>query len=61
MNKERLGIVLIIAIVISFLYLIISFMYDFYKDYQCSTMPFDEMKLDSSCNKYWKEKVGNGN
>ncbi|MCI9585244.1 MAG: hypothetical protein HFH45_01240 [Bacilli bacterium] len=58
MSKERLGIVLVITIVISFLYLIISFMYDFYKDYQCGTMPFDEMKLDSSCAKYWKDKVG---
>lgn len=55
--KERLQIILIIAIGISLLYLIISFIYDFYKDYQCSTMPFDEMIQDSSCDKYWKDKV----
>jgi len=61
MNKERLGIVLTIAIVISFLYLIVSFIYDFYHDYQCSTMPFDEMIQDHSCDKYWKDKVGVGN
>lgn len=57
MNKERLEIILIIAIGISFLYLIISFMYDFYNDYKCSTMPFDEMIQDHNCDKYWEGKV----
>lgn len=59
MNKERLGIVLIIAIAILFLYLIVSFIYDFYHDYQCSTMPFNEMLQDHSCDKYWENMVDN--
>lgn len=32
-------------------------MYDFYNDYKCSTMPFDEMIQDHNCDKYWEGKV----
>lgn len=55
MNKEVFIFRLIIGILIALAVVSILFIYDFYKDYKCSTMPFSEMVQDHSCDKYWRK------